>query len=843
MMKELRIYLTMLLLSIVSVGFAGTIVFGDLELENGVQYTDPFDGGDFTVTFAGGGNDGKYYTTGSGIRVYGGGTMTIAAKSGNVTSITITYDGNNKPTTDDVVNTGTYTNTTGVWAGEAGSVVFTRPSGSGHWRVQKIEVTVKSGTVITKQNAVLSFDPTSLSLTEGESQVVSFSKGETDGAVTFTSSNEEVATYDAATNTVNAISEGTVTITATSAETENYYAGTAVLNVTVNPIPQTEVTLPYEESFANNIGSFTIDDVSLAEGLSYVWKHDSNNKYMKASAYAGGSNNAAESWLVSPIIDATSATNSITFTFSHCINKYFGDVEEEATVWVKEEGGEWTQHEISYPTVADGKTWSSMEQQEVDLSAYKGKKFQIGFKYLSTTDAAGTWEVKGIKVEEVIPVKPDAELAYSVNAFTATIGEENTFPVLDNPNELAVTYTSSNEDVATIDAEGNITLVAAGTTNITATSEETDEFKAGEAKYVLTVKEPVVPSTDKFELVTDASTLEEGDEIIIAYVDEDGALAMGGQNTNNRAAVEVIYNDDETLTPNSDAQVITLEGDEDGWYFNVGNGYLYAASSSKNNMKTKPETDDNAKATIEINENGDATIIFQGEFTHNHLRFNPNNGSPMFSCYEETSSIQNLPRIYRKVTAVEEEFISVTISSAEYATLYYSDKAFEIPEGVTAQIVTGVSDKSIEFENLDGIIPAGTGVVLNGPQGTYDFKVVYVNSVAPVNNKLKGYDASHLTEGGDKYYKLTVKDDKVGFYWGEENGEAFESGAHKAYLALSADEAKEMGYFFDGLVTEIRSIGTETVNGDIYTIGGVRVKADKLQKGIYIVNGKKMVVK
>ena len=842
-MKELRIYLTMLLLSIVSVGFAGTIVFGDLELENGVQYTDPFDGGDFTVTFAGGGNDGKYYTTGSGIRVYGGGTMTIAAKSGNVTSITITYDGNNKPTTDDVVNTGTYTNTTGVWAGEAGSVVFTRPSGSGHWRVQKIEVTVKSGTVITKQNAVLSFDPTSLSLTEGESQVVSFSKGETDGAVTFTSSNEEVATYDAATNTVNAISEGTVTITATSAETENYYAGTAVLNVTVNPIPQTEVTLPYEESFANNIGSFTIDDVSLAEGLSYVWKHDSNNKYMKASAYAGGSNNAAESWLVSPIIDATSATNSITFTFSHCINKYFGDVEEEATVWVKEEGGEWTQHEISYPTVADGKTWSSMEQQEVDLSAYKGKKFQIGFKYLSTTDAAGTWEVKGIKVEEVIPVKPDAELAYSVNAFTATIGEENTFPVLDNPNELAVTYTSSNEDVATIDAEGNITLVAAGTTNITATSEETDEFKAGEAKYVLTVKEPVVPSTDKFELVTDASTLEEGDEIIIAYVDEDGALAMGGQNTNNRAAVEVIYNDDETLTPNSDAQVITLEGDEDGWYFNVGNGYLYAASSSKNNMKTKPETDDNAKATIEINENGDATIIFQGEFTHNHLRFNPNNGSPMFSCYEETSSIQNLPRIYRKVTAVEEEFISVTISSAEYATLYYSDKAFEIPEGVTAQIVTGVSDKSIEFENLDGIIPAGTGVVLNGPQGTYDFKVVYVNSVAPVNNKLKGYDASHLTEGGDKYYKLTVKDDKVGFYWGEENGEAFESGAHKAYLALSADEAKEMGYFFDGLVTEIRSIGTETVNGDIYTIGGVRVKADKLQKGIYIVNGKKMVVK
>lgn len=192
---------------------------------------------------------------------------------------------------------------------------------------------------------------------------------------------------------------------------------------------------------------------------------------------------------------------------------------------------------------------------------------------------------------------------------------------------------------------------------------------------------------------------------------------------------------------------------------------------------------------------------------------------------------------------VQEETVPVTIDAAEYATLYYSDKAFEIPEGVTAHIVTSVEGGKIVFEELSGVIPAGTAVVLNGPQGTYDFKVVNDNSETPLYNMLRGFDSPHLTEGGDVYYKLTVMNDKVGFYWGEENGEAFESGAHKAYLALSAYEAKEMGYFFDGLATEIRSIGTETVNGEIYTIGGVRVKADKLQKGIYIVNGKKMVVK
>lgn len=120
--------------------FAGSIVFGELGLENGVQYTDPFDGGDFTVTFAGGGNDGKYYNTGSGIRVYGGGTMTIAAKSGTLKKIVITYDGANKPESADVVSVGTYDPATGIWTGDAAEVVFTRPSGSGHWRVKKIEV-------------------------------------------------------------------------------------------------------------------------------------------------------------------------------------------------------------------------------------------------------------------------------------------------------------------------------------------------------------------------------------------------------------------------------------------------------------------------------------------------------------------------------------------------------------------------------------------------------------------------------------------------------------------------------------------------------------------------------
>ena len=145
MYKALRFTFVSLLMMVCGTVFGGTIIFSELGLENGVQYTDPFDGGDFTVTFAGGGNDGKYYNTGSGIRVYGGGTMTIAAKSGTLASLTITYDGSNKPNAAEVVNVGTYNIETGVWTGSAESVVFTRPSASGHWRVKSIVATIEGG--------------------------------------------------------------------------------------------------------------------------------------------------------------------------------------------------------------------------------------------------------------------------------------------------------------------------------------------------------------------------------------------------------------------------------------------------------------------------------------------------------------------------------------------------------------------------------------------------------------------------------------------------------------------------------------------------------------------------
>ena len=85
-----------------------------------------------------------------------------------------------------------------------------------------------------------------------------------------------------------------------------------------------------------------------------------------------------------------------------------------------------------------------------------------------------------------------AGLSWGTTAKTVTIGEENTFPVLQNDNNLPVNYSSSDPSVATINSSGEITLVAAGTTIITASFAGNSEFAAVEVSYELTVNEATV---------------------------------------------------------------------------------------------------------------------------------------------------------------------------------------------------------------------------------------------------------------------------------------------------------------------------------------------------------------
>lgn len=151
-------------------------------------------------------------------------------------------------------------------------------------------------------------------------------------------------------------------------------------------------------------GDLLIEQGELPEGLSYVWNFGAQYG-AKASSYVGGKNYDVESYLVTPTIDLTNIKEA-TLSFDQCINKFFTNVNDEATLWVREVSAstrakavsEWTQITISYPEITTG-NWSAFETQNVDLSAYDGKQIQIGFKYVGNPTGAGTWEIKNVKVD------------------------------------------------------------------------------------------------------------------------------------------------------------------------------------------------------------------------------------------------------------------------------------------------------------------------------------------------------------------------------------------------------------------------------------------------------------
>jgi hypothetical protein len=151
-------------------------------------------------------------------------------------------------------------------------------------------------------------------------------------------------------------------------------------------------TVVLDESFATSQGNFEIDNKQLPNGEgSFVWKQDAKYYCMKASAYINDTKYASESWLVSPV-DLTQATTA-TLTFDHAHN-YAGTAEEEFTLWATETSADnWQQ--LTIDKYGSGFKFTTAT---IDLSAYAGKTIKFAFKYISTTAAAGTWEIKNVKV-------------------------------------------------------------------------------------------------------------------------------------------------------------------------------------------------------------------------------------------------------------------------------------------------------------------------------------------------------------------------------------------------------------------------------------------------------------
>ena len=254
-----------------------------------------------------------------------------------------------------------------------------------------------------------------------------------------------------------------------------------------------------------------------------------------------------------------------------------------------------------------------------------------------------------------------------------------------------------------------------------------------------------------FKLVTDVSGLEVGKKVIITNAD--ASYGLGVQNSNNRKAVALTKNDNLITvdgTTNAAVTVLTL-GQSDGKYtfFDEGKGYLYAASSSSNYLKTQTTLNDNGKCTIAI-KNNVATIKFQGSNTRNLLRYNSSN--KLFSCY---GSGQNDVAIYQEYVSAAVADPVITVADGTYfvgdkvnvtlscedadATIHYTTDGTEPTAETTTTVTSGTS--IVLNPAAVGIVTIKAIAVKNGETSNVVIESVKVN---PVANTVADYNELDL---------------------------------------------------------------------------------------------------
>ncbi len=270
-----------------------------------------------------------------------------------------------------------------------------------------------------------------------------------------------------------------------------------------------------------------------------------------------------------------------------------------------------------------------------------------------------------------------------------------------------------------------------------------------------------------FTKITSASELEAGaNYLIVAHYDDLGVLAMGKQNNNNRKAVVVSENGESiTVTPgtdpNSETEVFqfTLGGSVNAWTFfdEVKGGYLYAASSNSNYLKTQTTLDSNGQWAITFGADGTAEVVAQGENTRNHMRFNPNtqNNAPLFGAYSESSTVGALVSFYKAggAPAVNPEpsnYPTIFVATAEGLdiTLTWTDAiGSQLP---SKYLVVGATDAIVV--PTDGTPVANGDLVMNVNYGvqTVTFSNLEVNTtykfaIFPYTNS--GDNIDYKTDG------------------------------------------------------------------------------------------------
>lgn len=463
-------------------------------------------------------------------------------------------------------------------------------------------------------------------------------------------------------------------------------------------------------------------------------------------------------------------------------------------------------------------TWSSDNDKVATVDA-NGTVKGIGAGTAKITATfAGDEVYKTSTASYEIKVKGAPALSFPQTSYTIEMGDAFSTPKLNGlPKDVTPEYTSSNTEVATVDAAtGEVKIVGVGTTTITVTSPNTDIYEETTASYELTVK----LATSK-EVTIDFSKFGYTNQQEVTEVSQDGIKLLFAKDTKYGAPA---------------------------WLDNGNAVRMYKKSSLKITATS------NIKRIEFV---FDGTNILKG-VTCTSGKYDEAKGSWIFTDVKTkeatiTNGETKIARIQKMIVTTElpTSAGAINIATEEGFGTFYTDKNYVLPQGLTAFGYTSIDDnntltKSEEYVAGD-IVPANTAVVVKGAKGSYNYYNTEEAATKTIEkNLLKGVTTDTRIEAtsGVKRYILTRADDGILAFYRTNTGN-INVKANRAYLEVPTTMAVA-SFSLEGTATGINNVVTTAAKQGIYTISGVRLNATttkELPAGIYIVDGKKVIVK
>ncbi|MBP3429244.1 MAG: Ig-like domain-containing protein [Barnesiella sp.] len=399
------------------------------------------------------------------------------------------------------------------------------------------------------------------------------------------------------------------------------------------------------------------------------------------------------------------------------------------------------------------------------------------------------------KLEETGKSNPELTFSGITGDITKMLADGSYSSKATTKSDATIVYSSSNQEVATIDQQGTVTLLAGGTTVIKAEVAETATFDASFVEYTLKVTDPAALKT--FVKVTNGSVT--GGKYIIVYQASDDANSVMALNTTN--AGKFFGNTEIDLTENKivtdDKTVmwdITLESDD---HYSISNGNIFVGFKGNNNEAYiyNDYTIGECGWNFIYDENNKVFKIQNAGVNNRYLQYNT--GSPRFACYTGSQKHLTLYKQEDSRTAVEVTFNEIDGDQTLFFTkgFTYNSAATATP---TRPITYSSSNQEVATISTEGVVTlvgAGTTVIKasTAADNTYQEGAAQYTLTVRNTSVALPYQIDFKTEGLGDWLTYTTEGTvewESTNYGVQANG--FNKGVGEAYLISPAVTASDI---------------------------------------------------